>query len=370
MTLNFDNLRWDGLLRRPARRHDVAEFANLHAGKNVLVTGAGGSIGSALLRAIVDLGPRTLVLLDSSEQNLFAIHTQLSNLQGSERHVPVLGSVADQRCLDDIFERYQPEVIYHAAALKHVPLMELNPFAVVQNNVFGTYTLTATARRFGADRLIMISTDKAVNPRSIMGASKRMAELVLLALADTGTRMISIRLGNVLGSEGSVVPLFLEQIERGGPVTVTDPAVERYFMSMEETVSCILGAAASNLTDSGICFPDMGEPIKIVDVAQYLIEQASAKDISITYSGLRTGDKLHEEFVADTEIMSDALLDGLHWIESPRLSESALADGLTALDAALGAMNLAKLLASLTRLVPEYQPSEYLLKQSATAVAT
>jgi len=370
MTLNFDNLRWDGLLRRPATRYDVGEFANFHAGKNVLVTGAGGSIGSALARAVFVAGPHSLVLLDSSEQNLFGIHTHLSKMQGSERHVPVLGSVGDQRCLDDIFERYHPDVIYHAAALKHVPLMELNPFAVVQNNVFGTFTLAATARRFGAERLTMISTDKAVNPRSIMGASKRLAEFVLLALGDTGTRMISIRLGNVLGSEGSVVPLFLEQIERGGPVTVTDPAVERYFMSMEETVSCILGAAASNLTDSGICFPDMGEPIKIVDVAQYLIEQASAKDISITYSGLRTGDKLHEEFVADTDVMSDGLLDGLHWIDGPRLSESALAEGLAGLEAALLAMNLAKLLATLTRLVPEYQPSEYLLKQAATAVAT
>ncbi|HEY4900244.1 MAG TPA: polysaccharide biosynthesis protein [Terriglobales bacterium] len=367
MTLNFDNLRWDGFLRRSTPRHDVAELAKFHAGKNILVTGAGGSIGSALSQVIFDLGPRTLVLLDASEQNLFGIQTQLSKLPAPVRHVPILGSIADERCVRDIFERYRPEVIYHAAALKHVPLMEMNTFAVMQNNVFGSFTLATMARRFHTGRLIMISTDKAVNPRSIMGASKRLAELVLLALGDDVTRMSSIRLGNVLGSEGSVVPLFLEQIHSGGPVTVTDAEVERYFMSMEETVSCILRAAASSFTDCGICFPDMGEPIKIVDLARYLIEKSSAEGISITYTGLRTGDKLHEEFVSDREIIAHELVDGLQWIESPRLSEPELEEGVAELVAATGEMNLAKLLATLTRLVPEYQTSAYLLNQVAQA---
>lgn len=370
MTLKFENLRWDGLLQRPNARHEVADFGEFHTGKSVLVTGAGGSIGSALAQALFALGPRSLVLLDSSEQNLFSIHTQLSELPGTGRHEPILGSVADERCLGHIFERFKPEIIYHAAALKHVPLMEMNPFAAVQNNVFGTFTLAMTARRFRADRLVMISTDKAVNPHSIMGASKRLAELVLLTLGGAGTCMGSIRLGNVLGSEGSVVPLFLEQIDRGGPVTVTHPEVERYFLSMEETVSCILRAAVSGRLDSGICFPDMGEPIKIVDLARYLIEKASADCISIKYTGLRPGDKLHEEFVSDRENLSREQVNGLYRVQSPRLAEAELADGIAELYAAVGELNLAKLLATLTRLVPEYQPSAYLGSQVALAAAT
>ena len=363
MTLNFDNLRWDGLLPRPATQHDAVELAEFHAVKNVLITGSGGSIGSALAQAICAAGPRALVLLDASEQNLFRIHTLLSERFGAESHVPILGSVADERCLRDIFERYRPEIIYHAAALKHVPLMERNPFAVVQNNVFGTLTLAMTARRFQSGRLLMISTDKAVNPHSIMGASKRLAEIVLLGLGDTGTRMSSIRLGNVLGSEGSVVPLFLEQIERGGPVTVTHPDVERYFLSMEETVSCILRAAASDHGDSGVCFPDMGDPIKIADLARYLIDQASAANIAIAYTGLRSGDKLCEEFASEREALSEQSVDGLHWIESLRLSSQEMDDGMNQLKAAVDEMNLAKLLATLTRLVPEYRPSAYLQSQ-------
>jgi len=370
MTLNFDNLRWDGLFRPANPLPDVAELAKLHSGKHVLVTGAGGSIGSALARAIHASGPRHLVLLDSSEQNLFRIHTQLSEHSGPELHVPILGSVADECCLRDIFERYHPEILYHAAALKHVPLMERNPFAVVQNNVLGTFTLATTARRFGAARLLMISTDKAVNPHSIMGASKRLAEIVLLALGDAGTRMASIRMGNVLGSEGSVVPLFLEQIARGGPVTVTHPDVDRYFLSMDEAVNSILRAAASNHLHAGICFPGMAAPVKIADLARYLIEQSSTENISLTYTGLRPGDKLHEDFVSNRETASQEQGDGLHWIDSPCLSRTELVDGIAELKAAAREMDLTTLLATLTRLVPEYQPSAYLREQVAIVDAT
>ena len=365
MTIKLDELRWAGLLHPSNRQSDASQFARLHAGKSVLVTGAGGSIGSAVAQAVYAFGPRTLVLFDSSEQNLFHIHSRLSSRPGPEKHVPILGSVADERCLCDIFDRHTPEIVYHAAALKHVPLGEMNPFAVVQSNVFSTSTLAITARRFRATRVIMISTDKAVNPRSIMGASKRLAEIVLLALGDNITRMISIRLGNVLGSEGSVLPLFLEQIERGGPITITHPGVERYFMTMEDTVNCILSAASSNRLNNAIFVPVMGEPIKIVDLARYLIEQASDRSTPITYTGLRPGDKLHEEFVSDRETMSNDQVDGLHQIDSPHLSEAELAGGLAELNAAVCELNLAKLLAALTRLVPEYQPSAYLRDQVA-----
>ena len=370
MTLDLDNHRSDGPLKRSGGEPSATDFEPFHAGKNILVTGAGGSIGSALAQTLSAFSPRTLVLLDSSEQNLFHTHTRLSGLPGVDKLVPVLGSIADERCVRDVFERFQPEIVYHSAALKHVPLMEMNPFAVVQNNLFGTVTLATAARRFAANRMVMISTDKAVNPQSMMGASKRLAEVALLVLGDDATRMSSIRMGNVIASEGSVIPLFLEQIKRGGPVTVTHSDVERYFMSMEETVGCILRAAASDHRGGGICIPVMGEPIKIVDLARQLIEQSSAHGISIQYTGLRPGDKLHEEFVSDRESLLPDPTDGLYWIDSPHLAEPELVHGIAELSLAVEERNLTKLLATMTRLVEEYQPSEYLRQQVAMAAAT
>ena len=363
MTLSLDNIQWDGLFPPSTSPHDPSEFAGLVAGRSILVTGAGGSIGAALARAIHRLKPHTLVLLDSSEQNLYHIHRGLSALSGAANIVPVIGSVAEERCLRGLFERYRPEIIFHAAALKHVPLGEMNPFAVVRNNVFGTSAVAGMAREFLAERLIMISTDKSVNPGSIMGASKRLAEIVLLRVGHGATRMTSIRLGNVLGSEGSVVPLFLEQIASGGPVTVTDPEVERYFLTMQETVHRVLSAAASCPAESAIAVPLMGEPVRIADLAQYLIAQAAAPGMSITFTGLRPGDKLHEEFVSQRETISDNIGHGLQWLRSPRLSASELEAGLAELDAAMCELDLAKLLATLTRLVPEYQPSAYVRSQ-------
>ena len=365
MNLNLDNICWDGLFPRSSPSAD--DFTGDHAGRNVLITGAGGSIGSALTQAIHSLNPQKLVLLDSSEQNLYYIHSKLSRSPGPGQIVPILGSVADERCLGDLFERYRPGVIYHAAALKHVPLGEMNPFAVVQNNVFGTSTLAMVARRSGANRLVMISTDKAVNPRSIMGASKRLAEVILLATGSAETRMTSIRLGNVLGSEGSVVPLFLEQIARGGPLTVTHPEAERYFLTMEETVHRILSASASCPAGGSVAVPVMGQPVKIVALARYLLQQASAENLSITFTGLRPGDKLQEEFVAEGERLSGAPANGVQWIESPSLSDADLAVGLAEMGESMDEMDLTKLLTALTRLVPEYQPSSYLQQQASTA---
>jgi len=369
MNLNNQNIRWDGFFP-PAPRHDASAFAPLHAGKSVLVTGAGGSIGSALAKTIHGMAPRCLVLLDSSEQNLFRMHSGLSQQSGPQRHVPLLGSVADERCLLDLFERYRPQIVYHAAAFKHVPLMEMNPFAVLQNNVFGTSTLAMVAQRFDAARLIMISTDKAVNSQSIMGATKRLAELVLLGMPAARTRMASVRLGNVLASEGSVVPLFSDQIARGGPVTVTHPEVERYFLTMEETVHRVLSAAASCPAEGAIAVPVMGEPVRIAALAEYLIRQSAAKNIAIAYTGLRPGDKLREDFVSARESAMAAPVDGIFWVHSPRLPDAELAAGLAALTVALNDRNLAQLLATLTRLVPEYEPSDYLRRQTTTAAAT
>lgn len=370
MTVNIEDICWDELFPLPDTSHDLSEFAQLHAGKSILVTGAGGSIGSALANTIHCLEPRCLVLLDSSEQNLYRIHTRFSSISGRHRHVPILGSVADERCLSEVFEHFRPEFVYHSAAFKHVPLTEMNPFAVLQNNVFGTATLAMVAQRFGTARLIMISTDKAVNPQSIMGATKRLAELVLLGMPAKGTRMASIRLGNVLASEGSVVPLFLDQIAHGGPVTVTHPEVERYFLTMDETVHRVLSAAASCPEASSVAVPVMGEPVKIADLARYLIARSSAKDVAIAYTGLRPGDKLQEEFVSGRESTSRAPVDGVYWIDSPRLPEAELASGLAELSAAMDEMSLAGLLATLTCLLPEYEPSAYLREQVATTAAT
>ncbi len=367
MSLSLQNIRWDGLFPEQPAVEDSAQFTQFHRNKSVLVTGAGGSIGSALARAIYSFAPHTLVLLDSSEQNLYYIHRDLAALAGPVRIVPLLGSVADENCVRDVFQRFAPQIVYHAAALKHVPLGEMNPFAVVQNNVFGTSVVASFARASKAERLIMISTDKSVNPCSIMGASKRLAETVLYANTDATTRMTSIRLGNVLGSEGSVVPLFLEQIARGGPVTVTDSDVERYFLTMEATVQRILSAVTSCPQQPAIAIPVMSEPVKIADLARYLIDQADATNVAITFTGLRPGDKLQEEFVSADETISPETAEGIQWVSRPGASAEQLAAGLTELDAALNNRDLVALLATLTRLVPEYRPSAFLTEQVETA---
>jgi FlaA1/EpsC-like NDP-sugar epimerase len=367
MNLRLQDIRWDGLFPSQPAPQDVAEFAPIHRAKTLLVTGAGGSIGSALAHAVHRLGPHTLVLLDSSEQNLYCVHRDLALLAGPVNVVPVLGSVADEVCIRDVLERFRPHIVYHAAALKHVPLGEMNPFAVVQNNIFGTSVTANFARAFHAERLIMISTDKSVNPRSIMGASKRLAEMVLQSMTDAATRMTSIRLGNVLGSEGSVVPLFLNQIEQGGPVTVTDPDVERYFLTMDATVRRIFSTAASCSEAEAIAIPVMGEPVKIADLARFLIAQASRPEVAIRYTGLRPGDKLQEEFVAADETITSETSDGIQWVTGPSISPARLAAGLADLVAAMNERSLAKLLDTLTRLVPGYQPSNYLCEQVEAA---
>ncbi|HZD30706.1 MAG TPA: polysaccharide biosynthesis protein [Candidatus Angelobacter sp.] len=368
MILRLEDVRWEGLFPQPVGSENLSQFAELHRGQSVLVTGAGGSIGSALSKAIHQLQPRSLVLLDSSEQNLYYIHRELSAISLATEVFPVLGSVANPHCVRDVFRRFHPDVIYHAAALKHVPLGEMNPFAVVENNIFGTQVMADASREFGVARLIMISTDKSVNPQSVMGASKRVAEVVLREACDASTRMTSIRLGNVLGSEGSVVPLFLEQIAHGGPVTVTDPDVERYFLTMEETVCRVLSAAAACPGEPAVAVPLMGSPVKIADLARYLIRQATAPHVQITFTGLRPGDKLHEEFVAANETVLGETADGLQWISSPRLPSEDLSIGLAHLEAAMEQRDLAGLLITLTRLVPEYRPTAF-LREQATAVA-
>ena len=253
----------------------------------ILLTGAGGSIGSSLAKRLLS-DARTLVLLDHSEQNLYEIHSELST-SNAQQYIPILGDVNDASLLAEVFEKYRPTQIFHAAAFKHVPLMEENPIAAIRNNILGTWTLATAAAKYRARQLTMISTDKAANPRSIMGAAKRVAEKVLTRLDTPATRMRSIRLGNVLGSTGSVVPLFQRQIANGGPVTVTHPEARRYFLSLEDATNLILDAAA--LEDAATLFvPDLGIPITILDLAQE-INQRSSRVRSIRLKTNR--DRLH-----------------------------------------------------------------------------
>jgi FlaA1/EpsC-like NDP-sugar epimerase len=337
-------------------------FGSTNTSKTILVTGAGGCIGSALVHALACSNTRFLILLDHSEQNLHEINMQLA-AAGKSAYAAILGDILDAPLMADIFDRYRPRTIYHAAAFKHVPLMESNPLAVVRNNALGTWELAKTATRFGAERLLMISTDKAVNPRSIMGASKRVAELVLLCLGNSNTKMNAVRLGNVLGSQGSVGPLFRQQIQRGGPVTVTHPEATRYFLMLSETVELIKAAAA--LDDSrSIFIPKMCEPVKILDFATRLIQEAgleTPRDIKIVLTGLRPGDKLEEEFVYADEVLRPSGDERLYRAVGPQCDAQTLDASLQSISESVRERNLSAVMGTLCKIVPEYQPSETLV---------
>jgi FlaA1/EpsC-like NDP-sugar epimerase len=331
-------------------------------GKTILVTGAGGCIGSALTQALLSNGAHFVILLDHSEQNLHEINMQLAAPQSS-RYAAILGDILDEALLAEIFERFHPDTIYHAAAFKHVPLMETNPLAAVRNNAVGTLELAKLAVRFHSQRLLMISTDKAVNPRSVMGASKRVAELALLRMSNTKTRMNAMRLGNVLGSQGSVGPLFQQQIQQGGPVTVTHPDARRFFLTLSETIELILAAAA--LDDSGSIFvPKMREPVKIADLAARMIQEAcmqAPRDIRIAFTGMRPGDKLEEELFSAQESLEPTSDERLRRVKSLPLDAERLDASVGRISACVTGRNLIALIAELNKLVPEYQPSETLL---------
>src|ERR1700685_3334411 len=243
----------------------------MNRGGSVLITGAGGCIGSALAERIAKSDARNLILLDHAEHELHEITLALFAINGCAPHVAVLGDICDAALLAEVFKEHRPDVIYHAAAFKHVPMMEANPLAAIRNNVIGTMTLAFAARNCEAAQLVMISTDKAVNPRSVMGVSKRIAELVLLRWNGIKTQMKAVRLGNVLGSRGSVAPLFRQQIARGGPVTVTHPEVSRYFLTQREVVDLILATVD---LEGGVFVPEDSDPVKILDLARGMIRNA------------------------------------------------------------------------------------------------
>ncbi len=292
------------LLGRDSVQVDLSEIAAYIQDKCVLVTGGGGSIGSELCRQIAKLLPKQLVIFDIYENNAYEIQQELRRAYPALNLSVQIGSVRDEQRVDMLFERYRPEIVFHAAAHKHVPLMEDSPNEAIKNNVFGTYHVAKAADHFGTRTFVLISTDKAVNPTNIMGASKRICEMIVQTMAEhSKTRFVAVRFGNVLGSNGSVIPLFSKQIEEGGPVTVTHPDIIRYFMTIPEAVSLVL-QAGSYANRGEIFVLDMGEPVRIDDLARNLIRLSGFEpdvDIAVKYTGLRPGEKLYEEMLMSEE---------------------------------------------------------------------
>ena len=296
------------LLGRDPIRVNLGEICGYINDKTVLITGGGGSIGSELCRQIARHKPRRLVIFDIYENNAYDIQMELRREHPELTLDVCIGSVRDRGRVDDLLDTYQPDLIFHAAAHKHVPLMEDSPNEAIKNNVFGTYKTAKAADKYGTSRFVLISTDKAVNPTNIMGASKRMCEMVVQMMnARSKTDFVAVRFGNVLGSNGSVIPLFKKQIEQGGPVTVTHPDIIRYFMTIPEAVSLVLQAGAY-ARGGEIFVLDMGEPMKILDLAKNLIRLSGYTpdvDIPIVFTGLRPGEKLYEELLMNEEGMQD-----------------------------------------------------------------
>lgn len=305
---NVKDIEIEDLLGREPVKIDNKIIREIIEGKTVMVTGGGGSIGSELCRQIVKYDPKQLIVFDIYENNAYDLQQELISHYGSALNLKVLiGSVRDKKRLDEVFEEYRPQVIYHAAAHKHVPLMEDSPQEAIKNNVYGTYNVVKTAGKFGAERFVLVSTDKAVNPTSVMGASKRLAEMTVLSVSKNfpALKCGMVRFGNVLGSNGSVVPLFKRQIERERRVTVTDPEMRRYFMTIPEAVSLVLQASVFS-AHGEIFVLDMGEPVKINDLAEAMIRLSGYEpnvDITIEYCGLRPGEKMFEELYFDQETL-------------------------------------------------------------------
>jgi FlaA1/EpsC-like NDP-sugar epimerase len=347
----------EDLLRREPVVLDTAAIEGSLSGRVVMVTGAGGSIGSELCRQVCRFGAKRILLVEQAENSLFHIERALRAEHVDVEIVPFVADICDSKRLEAIFAAERPHVVFHAAAHKHVPLMEANAGEAIKNNVFGTRKVADLAHRFGTEKFVMVSTDKAVNPTSIMGASKRVAEIYVQALSQQSrTQFVTVRFGNVLGSAGSVVPLFREQIAKGGPVTVTHPDMKRYFMTIPEACQLIMQAGVMG-AGGEIFVLDMGEPVKIVDLARDLIRLSGLdpdKDIEIKFSGVRPGEKLFEELATDEESVDKT--------KHPKIyvglfRPHALADverGLTELHRVSDGQDVATLRHAFKKLVPEY----------------
>jgi FlaA1/EpsC-like NDP-sugar epimerase len=347
------------LLGRKPVNLDTPELQRFLAGKVVLVTGAGGSIGSEICRQAMKFCPARIILLDRAENSLFEIDSELRQRWIGAEIEPCLADICDTRRINAIFKQYRPHVVFHAAAHKHVPMMEQNAAEAVKNNVFGTKVVADAALAAGVSAFVLISTDKAVNPTSVMGATKRCAELYVQSLNnDTRpTRFLAVRFGNVLASSGSVVPIFQRQIESGGPVTVTHPGMQRYFMTIPEASQLVMQAGA--IGNGGEIFVlDMGEPIRILDLATELIRRSgmtAGRDIDITFTGIRPGEKLFEELACDNEQTRPTSHAKIRVWQLPPASPQQARRMLEMLQGVTGGTREEVILA-LSQCVPEYQP--------------
>jgi FlaA1/EpsC-like NDP-sugar epimerase len=332
-------------------------------GRSVMVTGAGGSIGSELCRQLLPFEPKCLVALDQAESDLFKIEMELSGKYSSVKVCPVIGDIRDYERMEEVVRQYGVTAIYHAAAYKHVPMMEHNLIEAVTNNVIGLYNMVEAGYRNGVKEFVMISSDKAVNPTNIMGLTKRVSELVVSSMprSDQGaTRFVSVRFGNVLGSNGSVVPIFKAQIVNGGPVTVTHPEMRRYFMTIPEAVQLVLQASIMG-QGSEVFVLDMGEPVRILDLARNMIRLTGHEpdvDIPIRFVGLRPGEKLYEELATESDQVQPTRHEKIMIFSGLTVQREFMERWMAELRTLVAERNRGGILLHMCEIVPEYQPSE------------
>jgi len=363
-------VRIEDLLGREPVEADLSEIASYLRDERVLVTGAGGSIGSELCRQIAGFDPELLLLLGRGENSIYEIDQELNFTYGKRlKRLPIIADIRDRAKMEQVFRDYRPTVIFHAAAHKHVPLMENAPEEAVKNNIFGTKNLVELADKYGVKRFVLISTDKAVNPTNVMGATKRVAEMVMQYQArKSQTKFCAVRFGNVLGSRGSVIQLFKKQIERGGPVTVTHPEMTRFFMTIPEAVSLVIQAGA--MGENGEVFIlDMGEPVKIYDLACELIRLSGLEpgvDIEITCCGIRPGEKLYEEILTAEEGTTATKHQRIFVGQPNGVDWGHLEENLAYLEKWVSVADRGKIVAKLQEIVPKYRPSKRWQEEIAT----
>lgn len=362
----------EDLLGRPQAALDINAIGGFLHNRRVLITGAGGTIGSELTRQVANFNPSCLIMLEHSESGLYHIDREIGELDAKLLRVPTLCDIRDRNHLREILQHYKPDIVFHAAAIKHVPLAESNPHEAIMTNIIGTRNVVDSCCDAGVGAVVMISTDKAVHPSSVMGAAKRAAEIYCQAAGESApyTRIITVRFGNVLGSNGSVVPLFKHQLEQGGPITVTHPDITRYFMTVKESVELVLQAASSSYenTNNGQIFVlDMGEPIRIYDLAEQMIRLAGLKpheDIKINITGLRPGEKLYEELFYEDESPTYTSHPSIMRAEMHAISPRAVVRLVEQIEKAAAARDTSRMFGLLHELVPEYEAAA---KLAATA---